>query len=175
MSEVIPCSFSSVVISMPELQMGETCMISIGGTEEEITVDNSSNSNGFGMGGMQQGGLSGGMPGGRGGRTNRFDGNQSDADIEGGRMRDWQKMPEMPEMQEMPELSEMPNRQRGQNGMGGDWRNEDQPMQWGQNHDWMPDNEVAEISVISSETLILTGASILFLLAGTLIALKVEH
>ena len=185
MSEVIPCSFSSVVLSIPELQMGEICTISVGDTEEEITVDNSSDSGGFGMGGMQQGGFFEEMPGGRGGRANRFGGNRSDVDIEGERMPGGQGMPElqempelqdMPELQEMPGMSEIPDQQHGQNGMGGGNRRiEDQPMQWGQNHDWIPDSEAAETSVASSATVILTGASILFLLAGILIALKVRH
>lgn len=68
LSEVIPCSFSSIVISTPELQMGETCMISVGSTENEIVVDNSS-SGGFAMAGMF---------GGRGGRTERPSGGQPD-------------------------------------------------------------------------------------------------
>ena len=86
LSETIPCNFSSVVLSTPELQIGETCTVTIGDTETEITVDNASPTNGLGMGGMfgggkgdmfgggmQQGGdfgedFSGGF-GGRGGRT----------------------------------------------------------------------------------------------------------
>lgn len=55
-SEVIPCSFSSVVISTPELEMGEVCTLSIGGVEEEVTVDNSTASGGFAMAGFFGGG-----------------------------------------------------------------------------------------------------------------------
>ena len=73
--ETIPCRFSSLVISTPELQMGETCTLSIGETETEITVDNSSASGNFGRGGMFGGGMQqgdgmqqgGGKFGGRGG------------------------------------------------------------------------------------------------------------
>lgn len=55
-SEAIPCGFSSVVISTPELEMGESCTLSIGGVEEEVTVDNSAASGGFAMAGMFGGG-----------------------------------------------------------------------------------------------------------------------
>ena len=104
-SEAIPCSFSSIVISTPELQMGETCTISIGDTEEEITVDNSTASNGFGMGGMQQGGFPGGAFGGRGNRAERFGGNRPNT---GSMDRGGSRSEEMPEMQETPEIQEMP-------------------------------------------------------------------
>ncbi|MCM1149376.1 MAG: carbohydrate-binding domain-containing protein [Butyricicoccus sp.] len=55
-SEAIPCSFSSVVISTPELEMGETCTLSIDGREEEVIVDNSAGSGGFAVAGMFGGG-----------------------------------------------------------------------------------------------------------------------
>ena len=163
MSEIIPCSFSSVVISTPELQMGEICTISIGDTEAEITVDNASNFNGFGMGGMkqggfgmggmQQGGFSGEMRRGQGGRADRFGGNQSDADAGRG------EMPEMPDVQGMPDMQEMPDKNA--------WRGQ---FPTGQ----IPDGEAAETSVVASPNLILTGVSILVLLAGILVALKVK-
>ena len=41
-SEEIPCSFSAVTISVPELKLGETYTLSAGGNETAITVDNSS-------------------------------------------------------------------------------------------------------------------------------------
>lgn len=171
MSEMIPCSFSSVVLSTPELQMGETCTISIDDTEEEITVDNSSNSNGFGMrdmldGGMQQGGFPGGMRGGRGGRMERFGGgNRPDAD-------DMNR-----DNEDAPQNDFASGYMQGNRpDMGsGNWPDEAQFMQRGQNRDWMQGGEIAQTSVVSPETLILTGVSILFLLAGILIALKVKH
>lgn len=67
LSETIHCSFSSVVMSTPKLRMGETCTISVGDTESEVTVDNSSSSDGFGIGGMF---------GGRGGEKNPPEGFQ---------------------------------------------------------------------------------------------------
>lgn len=69
LSEAIPCPFSSVVISLPELEMGENCVISIGGAEETVTIDNTSASDGFRPGGMP--GRPQGMPenGPRGGKN----------------------------------------------------------------------------------------------------------
>lgn len=41
LSREIPCSFSSLLLSSPDLIMGETCTLSIGEKQEEITIDNS--------------------------------------------------------------------------------------------------------------------------------------
>ena len=138
LSEVIPCSFSSVVISMPELQMGETCKILIGDMEEEIIVDNSSSSNGFGMGGMfggdmRQDGFFGGKTGGRGSR-------------------------ELPPEQ-IPNNEGVPNDEGIPNMQPNFGSQEDFPGPI-QNPDC---------------TLIFLGASVLFLLAGIMISLKVKH
>lgn len=198
LSETIPCSFSSVVISTSELQMGETCTISIGDTEEEITVDNASNSNGFSKGGMfggdmQQDGSFGGKAGGRGGRMNQFDGNQPDISAPGIENEKPQDVPEMPngELPEMPggdvgrkefPTGQMPDGESapdmqpnfgGREDFSGQMQVPDE--QRGQNQDWMQGGEIAEASAVSSETMILTGVSILVLLAGILIALKVKH
>ena len=59
-SETIPCGFSSLIISTPEMKLGETCTLMIGETETEVVIDNSSASTGFG--GFS--GLGGGKPGG---------------------------------------------------------------------------------------------------------------
>ena len=70
LSETIPYSFSSVIISTPGLKIGDTCTLSVGDTQTEITVDNSSASNGSGMGGgKEHGGLFG----------NKSEGNGKDA------------------------------------------------------------------------------------------------
>lgn len=47
-SENIPYSFSSVLISAPEMKLGDTCTLIVGDTETEITIDNSSTGGGFG-------------------------------------------------------------------------------------------------------------------------------
>ncbi len=60
LSETVPCSFSSVLVSTPELAVGDVCTLSVGETETELTVDNSSAAGGFGgfggFGGQMQGG-----------------------------------------------------------------------------------------------------------------------
>lgn len=141
--------------------MGETCTLSIGDTQEEITVDNSSASTGFGMGGMQPGGFDREMFGGRGNRADRFDGNRSNfgnMDRDGSRFGDMQEMPdmpdmgEMPDMQKMPEMSEMPEMPDGDYGRGNMQRNR---SDWG-------------------DALILVVVSVLSLLAGMAVALKTK-
>lgn len=46
--ESVPCSFSSILASTPEMEIGSACTIAVGEQEEEITIDQSSNSGGFG-------------------------------------------------------------------------------------------------------------------------------
>ena len=65
LSETIPCGFSSLVLSTPEMRLGETCTLTIGDAQAEVTVDNSTASAGFGMGGGMQGGKDFGRGGGR--------------------------------------------------------------------------------------------------------------
>ncbi len=55
LSEEIPCGFSSVVLSLPGLKVGDVCTLTIDGTEEQITIDNLSSS-GFSPMGMFGGG-----------------------------------------------------------------------------------------------------------------------
>ncbi len=56
-SENIPYSFSSILISTPEMKLGDTCTLIVGDTETEITIDNSSAGGGFGgFGGKMHGG-----------------------------------------------------------------------------------------------------------------------
>lgn len=59
LSEKIPCSFSSVVVSTPEMHLGDTCILTVGETKEEITIDNSTTSPNFGQGGMPGGKMMG--------------------------------------------------------------------------------------------------------------------
>lgn len=54
-SEEVPCSFSSVLVSTPNMKIGDTCTLIVGDTETEMTIDNASNGGsfgGFGGGGM---------------------------------------------------------------------------------------------------------------------------
>ena len=55
-SENIPYSFSSILISTPEMKLGDTCTLIIGDTETEITIDNSSTGGFGGFGGKMHGG-----------------------------------------------------------------------------------------------------------------------
>ncbi len=47
-SEEVPYSFSSVLVSMPEMKVGDTCTLIVGDTETEMAIDNVSNGGGFG-------------------------------------------------------------------------------------------------------------------------------
>lgn len=68
LSETVPCSFSSVLVSTPEMKIGDTCTLTVGDTETELTIDNSSSPGGFGGGRMHGGaGFGGGQMPGRGG------------------------------------------------------------------------------------------------------------
>ncbi len=60
-SEEIPCSFSSLVISTPEMAVGDTCILSVGETKEEVVIGNSSEASGFAGGGRNAGERAGGM------------------------------------------------------------------------------------------------------------------
>lgn len=149
-SEVVPCSFSSVVISTPELQMGENCTISIGDTKDEITVDNSSSSSGFGRGGrfgggMQPGGSFGERPEKRNGRENR-------------------------------PIGDRPDQMCGPNGRGGgNLPDDNQFMRWEQNRERMQGGRTDDTPDNSSDAGILLGFSVLFLLAGIGIAFRVGY
>ena len=61
LSKNVPCSFSSVLVSTPEMKIGDTCTLIVGDTETEMTIDNASTVGGFG--GFGGGGR---IPGGNG-------------------------------------------------------------------------------------------------------------
>ena len=61
----VPCSFSSALISCPEMKVGGTYTVSAGGTSEEITLEDVSTTYGDSQGGMHGGDMGqGGMHGG---------------------------------------------------------------------------------------------------------------
>ena len=202
-SETIPCGFSSIVISTPDLQMGETCTISVGDSSAEITVDNSSNSGSFGMGGGMFGGR-GGNGGRRGmdsteeadgqplnlstlsavnlGRGGGMHGGAPDGSFGGGQSGEMPQMPgggfpdgEMPQIPggNFPD-DEMPQIPGGDFQDGGNRRG-DQFTQWGQNQDRTQDGSSGGTAAVSPGALISVGISVLFLLAGILIAFKFKH
>ena len=66
LSATIPYGFSSLTLSAPGMQIGETYLLSVGGTQEEITIDNASSGMGskpgMRMGFQGQNGLRQGRP-----------------------------------------------------------------------------------------------------------------
>ncbi|MDE5819292.1 MAG: carbohydrate-binding domain-containing protein [Lachnospiraceae bacterium] len=62
LSEAIPCSFSHMVLSTPDLKVGDICTVVIDGVKEQITVDHTSSSafqsHGMFGGGRRQGDFS---------------------------------------------------------------------------------------------------------------------
>lgn len=60
-SEVVPCGFSSILVSTPEMKVGDICTLVIGDTETEVTIDNSSGFGGEKMSGRGGYGRNGGM------------------------------------------------------------------------------------------------------------------
>lgn len=83
----VPCSYSSVVISTPEMEQGETYTLTMGDTQEEITLESVAGTYGTavstmgGMGGMIGGGMQGDMQGRgmRGGRMFNQDASSTDS------------------------------------------------------------------------------------------------
>ncbi len=54
-SKEIPCSFTSIILSSPDISVGDTVILQIGDTKTEISVDNSSSDSAMG-GGMENNG-----------------------------------------------------------------------------------------------------------------------
>ena len=72
--------------------------------------------------------------------------------------------------------TQFPDQIRGQNGMGGGNRGDGgQFMPRGQDQNGLQNAAASEISTVSPDTLALVGVSILFLLAGIFVALKMKH
>ena len=90
----VPCSFSSAVISCPEMVLGESYLVVIGDDVEEVTLDETSASFGdaqssmFGgsmnWGGMQDRGDFGGMQGGPGGMSDMSNMQRPDRSVSDG-------------------------------------------------------------------------------------------
>ena len=216
-SGTVPCAFSSIVLSAPGLEVGDTCTLSIGGTETEITIDNSSGPGGFGGMGGWGGGQQGGGFGGRGDKGGRW-GLDSAETADGQTLTvstlsavglgrgGWSgDMPQMPggDGSQIPgggfggDGSQVPGGGFGNGEMpqmpGGDFGNGDAPQipddvfggagrrdrdqftQWGQDQDRTQGGVSSEISAVSPDAFLLVGVSVLFLLVGIAIALKVRH
>ena len=176
LSEEIPCSFSSVVLSTPELKVGDVCTIAIDGVQEQITIDNSSSS-GFGQGGM----FRGGMPNGR-----NFGGMTRNEDVPVMGMiepPDRLDMPDDESRMDLPDGDSGTDRQEMRRAGGRQFASEagqdrkdgarfrQQDMDRGQ----MQPGEDISSSAVSVDTLVMLGISVLVLLAGLCIAAKVRH
>ena len=72
LSGEIPCGFSSVVLSAPGLSVGDVCTLTIGDTQEQVTIDNIASA-GFTAAGMFGGGMRGDRGFGFQGSDNRQD------------------------------------------------------------------------------------------------------
>ena len=180
LSGTVPCSFTSIILSAPQLQMGETCTVVIDGTETAVVVDNSS-SGGFGMGG-RFGGMRGGMNGEmNGGETPQFPGTLP-SDSQDASSGDIQNPAQyhMKFRDPSGDNSFQPDANGGittpdQNAA--DW----QPgqtggfMQRGQRQNWNAPAAETETITVSPETWSLIGISALCLVVGLLVAWRTKH
>ena len=203
LSETIPCAFSSLVISTPEMRLGERVTLTVGETDTELTVDNTS-MGGFGMGGMfggrGQGGMwggnqQGGMPGGQGGRGDWSGGGMPGGGFQGPNgglpqgpgggspQDDGEEIPDGP----VPQSGAPQAPEGGPNGQGNGF----DPSQFGQMRgqkgndnragdqlrDWVREQETQaeEEARKQQDTMLLMGGSVFCLLAGLAFALKVKH
>ncbi len=172
----VPCSFSSLVLSSPEMQLGETYLIVIGDQAEEITLEDVAASYGdaqssmFGgpmnWGGMQERGEFGGGRGGHLGRSGEGSGPamQTSGD----------EIPEAPEgsmapqfdgeMPEMPDGSMAPQFDGGMPEMPGGM----DPFET----ETVSEESSGSGEFFTSEAWLLCGISAIILLAGILFASK---
>lgn len=169
LSEEIPCSFSHVVLSTPDLKVGDICTIVIDGVREQITVDNTSVSvfqqHGMFGGGRRQGDFSQGnrpeFPDGQnmeppGGQDMEFPDRQDMEFPDGQNMEPFGRQDMEP-----PDRSEIPGSES-----------------WADNREMTETGGktlVPDASGITAETFILLGISVLVLSGGLVIAIKVKH
>lgn len=207
LSEEIPCSFSSVVISTPELKLGDICTIEVGDVQEQVTIDNTSSSGfrpagmfggggkfggdrfGDGMSGdsMQDGKAYGKIPNGQENSDVQPYPNQKDNGHQGKQPQDMPDVPGFPDGMEPPDGNKIPYDERLTDGQdmleaGGRAFASDaeqaqrdgarSPRQdWGQ----MYPGGNNPSSSLSADKFVLTGISVLALLTGLFIALKIRH
>lgn len=174
-SEEIPCGFSSVVLSMPELKIGDTCTIEIDGVQEQVTITNTSLS-GFwpaGMfgGGMHNGGNHDGMPNHQGNRDNPFPYDRED------NMRPGDLPQNMPPQENGQNFSDKQGME--DNKYPGDLPPNTPPQRNNQNFsDKQGIKDFDRMDTPDEDNwpaLLLAGISLLVLLAGLYIAMKTNH
>lgn len=165
LSAEIPCSFSSVVLSTSELKVGDICKITIGDSQEQITIDNSSSS-GFDRARM----FGDGMRNGRNHNGTSNDHGLADKpDMEPPNRADASDGERWSDRQGIREVNGIPLAHDARQVQG----NESHPplQNGGQIY---PDEDLSS-STISDDTLILLGISVLFLLIGLSIAIKIKR
>ena len=188
----VPCSFSSVVISCPEMELGETYQLLTGDAAETVALEEVATSLGSVQAGMFGGGRNMG-----GGMFARSDGEQPDMSqmpqMEDGEMPGMSQMPQM-EDGEMPDMSEMGTRpgmdpssghgsggrsfggtsdgERPQRGDGDVWQ------QTGEDTPGVQAEDETDASVLDwadGAVWITVGTCALVLLAGLAISLFIKH
>ena len=178
-----PCSFSSVALSCPEMQLGETYTVVIGDREEQITLDavNTTNTGtgGFGAGQMKPGGGRGerpdgmGRPGGRAVKPEGEDGTMPVPPDFGGEMPDFSDMPAPPDFDGSP-----PDFERERPSGEQSSRPDQLESKQSENTQQEPDASITAEGIetgpqpVSGETRRMIGACFLVLTAGLLFVVK---
>ena len=182
----IPYSFSSLVLSSPDLSVGKSCTLVTGETQNSVELSGTATTFGSaGFGGM--GGFGGGQGGGFGGRGGGPMQENADGEMPAPPQGMDGEMPEPPQGMD----GEMPEPPQGMDGQAPDWTDASGETagagdavsmyrRGGQGGRGGPMNEnAAEETGMSTEeirtALILTGISALVLLAGILAAVKLKN
>lgn len=180
LSEEIPCSFSSALLSAPELAVGDVCKITVGEEQEQLTIDNVQAS------GFAPAGMFGGMRGGR--QSDGMPGPSDPADKKdmrpSGDAASFEKG-ELPDRMDVPDGENFSGRMVSPDGEGNPGRMKAPDDESRSDRMASPDNgnfsdrramrEDISASSISADTLTLTGISVLVLLIGLLVAVKIKH
>lgn len=162
LAETIPCGFTNLIVSVPGLQVGDVCTLSLNGAEEQLTVSDSYEMAGRGIGGRGMGGW--GMNG------QRMGGREMDSREIGDLGTDGQRMGDQgTDEQGMGDLGTNGREMRGRWGMGapGDAEEAGAPA----SGRFQP-GEAAASSNVPPEAPVLLAVSVLVLLAGIGIAFK---
>ncbi len=181
LSETIPCSFSMLILSSPELSLGDTCTLLTDGEETEITIDNSVPAGTFGRGGMRgmgdmrgMGEIQDGMD--LGGRTRgEYPQGGPPEEAEMPERMDFQEEAERPEEIDSLEGAERPEgtdfQEKAERPEGTDFQGRAGRMGFPGRTE--PQEEMEpQTSQVSAEAIALTGVSVLLLIIGLVIAYK---
>lgn len=190
-SEEIPCSFSSVILSAPGLKVGDTCTLTVGDMQEKITIDNAAAAGfGFGRGGMARGGMRAGQDFNSVPEGQENGGNLTDmpniAPDGNGRPRgmNFPDGTERPDSTESSDGAAPPNGMNRPDGEGwpagqgmadaGPGRGDGTRFQQQREGEMNPAGNVSS-SAVSAENLVLPGISVIVLLIGLFVAIRIRH